>query len=208
PYGSRRSPRGHLLDLRLQPLLRFLELARDLCVQISPRIDGGDARRTRADGALDRRARIARARLQSPQLGDAGFERLALARERRHGAAVFFDAVAIDPSERRRRAVRASQLPQIVDVEQQPPVARAAHLVQLHEARFDVGTLPIRLPLQRLRARGRRVELTLNAAGLRLDRGELFRFDLSIQFELAELNEQRLLLRSERFRLALERRET
>ena len=146
--------------------------------------------------------------MQSPQLGDAGFERLALARERRHGAAVFFDAVAIDPSERRRRAVRASQLPQIVDVEQQPPVARAAHLVQLHEARFDVGTLPIRLPLQRLRARGRRVELTLNAAGLRLDRGELFRFDLSIQFELAELNEQRLLLRSERFRLTLERRET
>ena len=62
---------------------------------------------------------------------------------------VLLHAIAIDAAERRGGAVGAADFAQVVDVEQQPPVAGAPQLVDLHQPRLDVGPLLVGLALQR-----------------------------------------------------------
>ena len=117
------------------------------------------------------------------------------------------DAIAIDAPERRRGAVGAADVAQAVHVEQQPPVAGAPHLVELHQPRFDVGPLALRFALRAPSVRrGRVASFCLDVGGLALDLFELLHLDRAIDLELAQLGEQRALLRRERLRFALQRR--
>jgi len=161
----------------------------------------------RRDGAVDRSACFARLRLQDVELLRSRVERRSFLDEGVERPAVFLDAVAIDAAQRGRGAVRASQLAEIIDVEQHAPVPRASHLVDVHEARFEIRLLAIRVRLKGGRAGVRGRDLLAYRRRVALDRGELLRLDLLIDFELAQLDDQRLLLVRQRLGFLLERRE-
>ena len=120
---------------------------------------------------------------------------------------MFLHAIAIDPSQRGGCPVGAPHFAQVVDVEQQPPVAGAPHLVQLHHAGLDVRPLPFRFALQPLRLRAGRGQLLLHVARIALNLRELFDLDRAIDFELAQFGEHAALLLRQRLGLALQRRQ-
>ena len=132
----------------LQLPLRVLELAGQLGVEVAPRVDRFDQLGAGRHRALDRRARVLGLSLQRRQLLRARLQLAALLDQRRHRPAMLLDAIAVDAPERRRRAIGAADLAQVLDVEQQPPVAGAPQLVDLHQPRFDVGPLPVRFSLR------------------------------------------------------------
>ncbi len=115
------------------------------------------------------------------------------------------DPLAIEVRHGGGRAIHASERPHVVDIEEQPPVARAPELVELHQARLDVGPIRVGDEPQCVGARGRVFDLVRGFLLLPLDVGDLFDFDLPLELELAQLDEQLAFLRHQRFGLALER---
>src|SRR5262245_64766825 len=106
---------------------------------------------------------------------------------------------------RRRVAIHASERANVLDVEQQPPVPGTSELVELHEARLDVGAIRVRDQPQRIRARGGVLELPRRVLLLTLDVRDFLDLDLAFELELPQLDEELALLRDERFGLALQR---
>ena len=192
PQRQHAPPPGvELRDRRLQALLRGLELARRLRVQVAARVDR--RRRARCGAAPPGRAQRARgvaSCLERVDLLGAGpgapcaraasassvrWCRCTRSRSRR----VIADGGAIGAAER----------PQVVDVEQQPPVAGAAQLVELHEPGLDVGALGVgdlRSASARARVVRRRELLLLSGASPRS--GELLDLDLALELQLAQLD--------------------
>ena len=202
---SRGAPRAELCDGALQPLLRRFELSDELRVQIAPRVDGLDQRRPRGNGPVDRRAGADGAVLQPRDLLGLGFERLALGGERGQRPLVLLHALPIEPIHRGRRAVGTADRLQVVEIEQQPPVAGASQLVQLDEAGLDIRTFGVRGVSKRRRTGDRRGQLRLRPAQGDLDRREILGLQLALDLERAELDEQGLLLRGQRLGFALQR---
>ena len=151
--------------------------------------------RAGADGAV----------LQPRDLLGLGFERLALGGERGQRPLVLLHPLPIEPVHRGRRAVGTADRLQVVEIEQQPPVAGASQLVQLDEAGLDIRTFGVRGVSKRRRTGDRRGQLRLRPAQGGLDRREILGLQLALDLELAELDEQCLLLRGQRLGFALQR---
>ena len=100
------------------------ELAHQLRVQVAPGVDGGHQRRPARDRLVRGRARPERLGLKPGDLFSALLQRLALARQRIERGVVLPDARPVDLGDRRGGAIGAAQRLQVVDVQQQPPVAR------------------------------------------------------------------------------------
>jgi hypothetical protein len=135
-------------------------------------------------------------------------QRLALGRERIEGGVVLAHPRAIDLAHDRGSSIRSPERLQVVHVEEQPPVAGTAHLVELREPRLDVGQLRCRGLGERRRSRFCRIELPLHVGAVALDARQLFDADLPLDLELAQIHQHRTFLRGQRVRLALQRAQT
>ena len=185
--------------------MRRLELARPLRVQIAPLVDRGDECGSTLHGTIERRSRLRRLVFERGELQRAGLQRLPFFGERVERPFVRLDAFAIEVRHGRRCPVDAAERAQIIDVEEQPPVAGAAQAIEVDEAGFDVGAIGIGDLLERLGPCRRFVQSLGRLGLLTTDRCDLFDLDLPIEFELAQLDEQLTLLGDQRFSLALER---
>ena len=141
PFGRRaRRARVDRAERLLQLDLRALQLAGELGGEIAAAIDFVD----------ELRARRRRARRRPPRAACAACCSLAISARRFSSdvrAACSWSrfcwcsrgAPPIDGSDRRHHPIRAAELLQIGDVEQQAHVAGAAQLVELHHARLEHG---------------------------------------------------------------------
>ncbi len=120
---------------------------------------------------------------------------------------MLLDAIAVEGVQRRRGPVHAAERLDVLDVEQQPPVSRAPHLVETHEPLIDVRLLALRRLLERGRPFAGLGETRFDRLQLALDRVQLLGLDLPVDFEAAEIVEDRLLLLREIVRFAAERGE-
>ena len=112
---------------------------------------------------------------------------------------MLLNALAIEMRHRGGHAVDAAERSQIVDVEEQAPIARPAQLVQPDQPRFDIGTIGVRRAPQRRRARRRFAQLAARLLGVLIEASQLRDFQLAFDFELPQLDEQLAFLRRELF---------
>ena len=155
--------------------------------------------------AIERRARLRRLPLERRQLLRSRPEASALLGERVERPLVRLDALAIEMRHRRGGAVDTAERAQVVDVEEQPPVAGPSELVEMDEARLDVRPVGVGDLAQRVGTRRGLVQLPRRLLLLLVDRRELFDLDLPLELELPQLDEQLALLGDERLGFALQR---
>ena len=115
------------------------------------------------------------------------------------------DSLAIDPGERGDYARRSAHLRQVGRRQQESQVASLAQLVNLHEARTDVGAGGEILLLQLAHALVGGGQLLCYLRMFRVDLPQLFGCDLPLEFELAQIAEQRPFLGGEPVRFSLQR---
>ena len=207
PASAARRAGGEIAQRRLQLLLRGLQLARELRVQIAPAVDVADEVAARLRGALRRRpARFRAAARERRELRAPRLERRARRlRARRACAACVGDAIAIELGERGDRARRLAEAPQVGRREQQAQIARLAELVDLDEPRRSSGAAARAdacsvVHPRRWSASSSVCTCAASASTLL----ELLGLDLPLDLELAQVAEQRALLatRGDRLRAA------
>jgi len=203
-HADRAAAAAELRDGGLQALLRRLELAGQLRVEVAPRVDGFHEGGPRGHDPLDARPRGQCPLLERRRLARVRLQLLPFPRDRLERAAVLLHAVAIDPRQRRGRAVRPPDRPHVLHIQKQPPVAGASHLVQLDQPGLDVRALDVGTRAQFRRPGDGGVERRARRPEVGLDADELLRLHLPVDLQRAELDEQRLLLRGERVRFAAE----
>jgi hypothetical protein len=143
-----------------------------------------------------------------PQGGELTFpllERLAGRLEIRERPLVRRDAVAIELREHADGARRLSDAPQIRGGEEHAQVARLAQLVQLDDARAQLGTRRLLGLLQRRHARGCRPEVGGDLRRVGVDLLQLLRLQLALDLELPQVAKDGALLRREAVGFALQR---
>ena len=115
------------------------------------------------------------------------------------------DAIAIELGHDRHRTRRLAETTKVGGGQQQAEITSPAELVRLHEARVKVGPFGAILLLEMVDPLGGGVEIPLDLPDVRSRLLELFRLDLAIDLQSAEIPEQRPFLRRQPIRFALER---
>ena len=178
----------------------------ELGVQVAPAVDVADEVGLGLRGAGGGGLRFLRGGAERGELRAARLERLALAFELGERLGVRLDAIAIELGQRRDRPGRLAQTAKVGRREQQPQISRLAELVDFDETLLQLGELgPAPRPGARPSATLVLSSSTCTLRGIRVHALELFRLDLPLHLELAQVAEQRALVGRQSIRFALER---
>ena len=190
--------RCQIAQRRLQFLLSGLQLAGQLRVQVASLVDVADEVGFRILGALRGGLRFFNRRARRRELGVARLERLLFLFQLRERLGVRRDAIAIEFGQRGDGARRLTEALQIRGRQQQAEVARLAQLVDLDQPLLQLGQFGARRFLEPIHARARLVELALQLGGIGVDPLQLFRLQLTLDLQLAQVAEQRALVEARR----------
>ncbi len=203
-FEGRRGTRGRLAQRRLQTLLRHLQFAGQLRVEVAPAVDVGQERVLPGHRALRRGLRPGRFDAQRRERCAAGSQRGAGCLERRKALLVRQNPLAVPALDGGDKARGLGHLPCIGGRHEQPQVASLAEFVQIDEAGLDRRPLRDVFGLEASHFGIERAELGRSRRDVRLDAPELFSLDLAIDLELAEIAEQRARLGRESVGLLLQ----
>ena len=202
--GSRRAA-GEILQRRLQLLLRGLQLAGELGVQVAAAVDVADEVAARLRRAIGRGLRALHVAAQRLELAMARVELRARFLHLVERVLMLGDAPAVELRQRRNGARRLTHRAQIGGREQQAQVAALSQFVDLNQPRAKARTLGQVALLELAHAVAGAREFGGDALQQRVDLLVLLRFDLPLDFELAQIADERLLLGREQIRFALQR---
>ena len=142
-----------------------------------------------------------------PQLGHLGPPRLERAIRRAQADEILpmlLGAMTINRGDGGNHAIRAADLLQIGDIEEQAHVAGTSQLVQLDHARFEQRPRRLGLFLELRDLIAGIAELAADLLRVRFNLSELLRPQIALDFETPKIAEQRALLPRERIGLALQ----
>ena len=199
---------GRFAQGGLEPLLRHVELAGQLSVEVAPAIDVGQKRVASRDRTLRGGLRSRRLCTERRELRAARRELDARRLERRKALLVRQNPIAIAALDRRDHARGLRQLPRIGGGHQQAQVPAPAELIEIDEASLNGGTLRDVLGFEASDLDIERLELGRRRRGLRFDAFELFGFDLALDLEPPKVAEQRTRLRGQAVGLLLQHPQT